>query len=49
MMKFPKVRGNFVDTLRLYVKGGSGGAGHPKYGGLGGTGGNIYVEGKKGL
>lgn len=48
-MKWPKVRGNFVDTLRLYLRGGPGGAGHPKYGGIGGQGGNIYFEAKIGM
>lgn len=43
-----KYRGNFIDTLRLYLKGGHGGAGHPRYGGIGGKGGDIYVEGKPG-
>lgn len=47
-MKIPKVRGNFVDTVRLYLRGGPGGAGHPKFGGIGGQGGNVYLEASKG-
>lgn len=38
----------FLDSLRLYVKGGSGGMGYPRFGGVGGNGGNIYVEAKEG-
>lgn len=34
----------FVDSLRFYVRGGSGGTGFPRYGGIGGKGGDIYVE-----
>lgn len=32
----------FLDRIRVYVKGGTGGQGYPKYGGLGGDGGNVY-------
>lgn len=32
-----------MDTLRIHVKGGTGGAGLPRYGGIGGAGGNIYM------
>ncbi|XP_070565733.1 GTP-binding protein 10-like isoform X2 [Ptychodera flava] len=35
--------GNFQDTLRIYVKGGSGGMGLPSYGGQGGNGGDVIV------
>lgn len=42
--KIPK----FLDSLRLYVKGGAGGMGYPKYGGFGGAGGDVYVVGKEG-
>ena len=38
----------FIDTLRVHVKGGSGGMGYPKYGGIGGKGGDVYVEAVKG-
>ncbi|KAI1285211.1 GTP-binding protein 10 [Halotydeus destructor] len=34
----------FVDSLRVFVSGGRGGTGLPKYGGLGGKGGDVYVE-----
>uniref|UniRef100_A0A9J8ATV3 GTP-binding protein 10 n=1 Tax=Cyprinus carpio carpio TaxID=630221 RepID=A0A9J8ATV3_CYPCA len=39
--------GNFVDNIRLYVRGGSGGMGLPRLGGLGGNGGDIWVVAKK--
>ncbi|XP_066538535.1 GTP-binding protein 10 isoform X2 [Hoplias malabaricus] len=39
--------GNFVDNLRLYVKGGSGGMGLPRLGGHGGNGGDVWVVAKK--
>ncbi len=32
-----------MDNIRIYVRGGSGGQGKPKYGGIGGRGGNVYV------
>ncbi|CAG2117220.1 unnamed protein product [Medioppia subpectinata] len=35
---------HFVDSLRLTVSGGNGGHGLPKFGGMGGSGGNVYVE-----
>lgn len=35
---------NFVDKLRVYVRGGTGGTGLPQYGGVGGKGGDVYVE-----
>ncbi|XP_067931987.1 GTP-binding protein 10-like [Watersipora subatra] len=34
-------KSKFVDRVRVYVKGGSGGQGYPKYGGLGGDGGHV--------
>ncbi|KAF7669752.1 hypothetical protein LDENG_00147010 [Lucifuga dentata] len=39
--------GNFVDNLRLYVRGGSGGMGLPRLGGQGGNGGNVWVVAAK--
>lgn len=33
----------FIDSLRVTVQGGSGGAGIPKYGGKGGNGGDVYI------
>ncbi|XP_051575947.1 GTP-binding protein 10 [Myxocyprinus asiaticus] len=41
--------GNFVDNIRLYVKGGSGGMGLPRLGGHGGNGGDVWVVAKKGV
>ncbi|XP_030604988.1 GTP-binding protein 10 [Archocentrus centrarchus] len=39
--------GNFVDNLRLYVRGGSGGMGLPRLGGQGGNGGDVWVVASK--
>lgn len=36
-----------MDNIRLYVRGGSGGMGLPRLGGLGGNGGDIWVVAKK--
>uniref|UniRef100_A0A8B9KI91 GTP-binding protein 10 n=1 Tax=Astyanax mexicanus TaxID=7994 RepID=A0A8B9KI91_ASTMX len=41
--------GNFVDNLRMYVRGGSGGMGLPRLGGHGGNGGDVWVVAKKDL
>uniref|UniRef100_A0A7N9B0G6 GTP-binding protein 10 n=1 Tax=Mastacembelus armatus TaxID=205130 RepID=A0A7N9B0G6_9TELE len=41
--------GNFVDNLRLYVRGGSGGMGLPRLGGQGGDGGNVWVVATKSM
>ncbi|MGH0169124.1 UNVERIFIED_CONTAM: hypothetical protein FKN15_056101 [Acipenser sinensis] len=41
--------GNFVDNLRLYVRGGSGGMGLPQLGGQGGKGGDVWVVAKDGI
>lgn len=35
--------GNFIDNLRLFTRGGSGGMGYPRLGGEGGKGGDIWV------
>ncbi|CAJ1062236.1 GTP-binding protein 10 isoform X1 [Xyrichtys novacula] len=40
---------NFVDNLRLYVRGGSGGMGLPRLGGQGGDGGDVWVVATKNL
>ncbi|GAB6030534.1 hypothetical protein CHUAL_007398 [Chamberlinius hualienensis] len=40
-------RKKFLDSLRIYVKGGTGGMGYPKYGGVGGKGGDVYVVAKE--
>ncbi|KAM0733859.1 GTP-binding protein 10-like protein [Formica fusca] len=49
--KLPRkyLRSTFIDTLHLHVRGGTGGAGLPHYGGIGGAGGNVYVIAKDGL
>ncbi|EDV99400.1 GTP-binding protein 10 homolog [Drosophila grimshawi] len=41
-------RPSFLDTLRLTVRGGHGGNGLPKYGGVGGQGGCVYFVAKEG-
>lgn len=41
------LRTKFLDSIRLHVKGGSGGTGLPKYGGHGGQGGCVYCVGKE--
>ncbi|XP_057691482.1 GTP-binding protein 10 [Corythoichthys intestinalis] len=41
--------GNFVDNLRLYVRGGTGGMGLPRLGGQGGKGGNVWVVATKNM
>ena len=38
-----------MDSLRLYVKGGTGGTGLPAVDGVGGHGGNIYVRATESL
>lgn len=43
-----RLQRKFIDTLRLRVKGGGGGMGSPKYGGVGGPGGNVYIAAKEG-
>ncbi|GBP56854.1 GTP-binding protein 10 homolog [Eumeta japonica] len=42
-----RCRTKFLDSLRIHVKGGTGGTGLPKYGGLGGQGGCVYCIGKE--
>lgn len=39
--------GKFIDNLRLYVRGGSGGMGLPRLGGQGGDGGDVWVVATK--
>ncbi|XP_030301991.1 GTP-binding protein 10 isoform X1 [Calypte anna] len=34
--------GNFIDNLRVYVRGGAGGMGYPRLGGEGGRGGDVW-------
>lgn len=38
-------KSRFIDTQRLLVKGGAGGHGLPRIGGVGGDGGSVKVEG----
>lgn len=40
-----KAKKIFVDSLRIKVKGGTGGHGLPQYGGIGGKGGDVYIQG----
>uniref|UniRef100_A0A8C0CUX3 GTP-binding protein 10 n=1 Tax=Balaenoptera musculus TaxID=9771 RepID=A0A8C0CUX3_BALMU len=35
--------GNFIDNLRVFTRGGSGGMGYPRLGGEGGKGGDVWV------
>ncbi|XP_074842356.1 GTP-binding protein 10 isoform X2 [Carettochelys insculpta] len=39
--------GNFMDTLRIYAKGGTGGMGLPRLGGEGGQGGDVWLVAKE--
>ncbi|KAL1512507.1 hypothetical protein ABEB36_002089 [Hypothenemus hampei] len=43
------LREGFRDSLRVFVSGGAGGNGLPKFGGIGGNGGNVIVEAKEGI
>lgn len=38
----------FIDKLRIHVRAGAGGQGFPKYGGIGGKGGDVIVRAQKG-
>lgn len=42
-----KYRG-FIDSIKLLVRGGAGGLGAPKYGGIGGKGGDVVLTTKEG-
>jgi Obg family GTPase CgtA len=44
----PKKRKTFIDSQRVFVRGGAGGQGLPKYGGVGGEGGDVVVVAKQG-
>ncbi|CAH2074755.1 unnamed protein product, partial [Iphiclides podalirius] len=48
-IKVPRkyLRSKFIDSVRLHVKGGTGGTGLPKFGGLGGQGGCVYCVGNE--
>lgn len=39
-----KAKKLFLDTIKISVRGGSGGNGCPQYGGIGGKGGDVYIE-----
>ncbi|KAM5157938.1 GTP-binding protein 10 [Mantella aurantiaca] len=41
--------GNFIDNLRVLVKGGAGGMGMPRLGGVGGKGGDVWMVAKHGV
>ncbi|GFT93135.1 GTP-binding protein 10, partial [Trichonephila clavipes] len=41
-----KERRKFFDSVRILARGGRGGNGLPKYGGIGGKGGDVYVQAK---
>ncbi|XP_038598327.1 GTP-binding protein 10 isoform X1 [Tachyglossus aculeatus] len=41
--------GNFIDNLRLFTQGGTGGMGYPRLGGEGGKGGDVWVVAQKGM
>ena len=43
----PNRKKSFIDSLRIYARGGSGGQGLPKFGGVGGQGGNVVIVAKK--
>ena len=43
----PKRYRSFVDTLRLHVRAGRGGTGLPRFGGIGGKGGDVWFVGSK--
>ncbi|KRT80230.1 hypothetical protein AMK59_6599, partial [Oryctes borbonicus] len=47
--KLPRkyLQAGFIDSLRLLVKGGSGGNGLPKFGGIGGQGGDVQLVAKE--
>ncbi|KAF2348092.1 GTP1/OBG domain [Trinorchestia longiramus] len=44
MNKPLSIKKNFIDAVRILLRGGRGGSGQPKYGGIGGPGGNVYIE-----
>ena len=39
-----KARSGWIDSLRVFVRGGTGGTGLPPVDGVGGHGGNIYIK-----
>ncbi|XP_033639188.1 GTP-binding protein 10-like [Asterias rubens] len=49
LRKAGRWRSNFIDQVRIHVKGGAGGQGHPAYGGKGGNGGDVFVKANKNI
>ncbi|XP_050429870.1 GTP-binding protein 10 homolog [Adelges cooleyi] len=49
LRNYLKRNSKFLDSLRIHVKGGTGGFGYPKYGGLGGKGGDICLVATGGM
>ena len=43
-----KFRGSFVDKIHVHIQAGNGGMGNPKFGGIGGKGGDVYMVATKG-
>ena len=41
----PKEQRTFIDSIKIAFQAGSGGSGFPRYAGIGGKGGDVYVEG----
>jgi GTPase involved in cell partitioning and DNA repair len=39
-----KTSQRWIDSLRIYARGGHGGTGLPRVNGVGGSGGNVYVK-----
>lgn len=42
-----KFRGSFVDKIHVHIQAGNGGMGNPKFGGIGGKGGDVYMVATK--
>lgn len=42
-------RQGIIDNIRLHVQAGTGGSGLPRYGGKGGSGGNVYIVSERGM
>lgn len=43
------MRKGFLDSTKIYARGGTGGMGLPRYGGTGGRGGHVYAVATEGL
>lgn len=44
----PRRERQLVDKVRVYCRGGGGGQGRPRYGAMGGDGGNVLIKAKEG-